>query len=57
MILDNKKKYFLYYDSEFIKEILLMYLTGMPINSIGVYFDMDPNEINFIIDHYSPYLG
>ncbi len=57
----NKKKevkhYYLYYDPEFIKEILVMYLKGMPINSISVYAGMSPDEINFILDHYAPYLG
>ena len=50
-------KFFLYYKAELIEQILVMYLNGMPINSIGVYFEMDPNEVNFIIDHYAPYLG
>lgn len=49
-------KYFLMYGGDFIREILSIYLEGVPINSIGVYMELPSDEINFIIDHYSPYL-
>jgi len=53
----KKNNYYLYYRHEFIEHILVMYLKGMPINSIAVYFEMATEEINFILDHYAPYLG
>ena len=45
-----------YYKELFVREILLMYLTGMPIASIGMYMGTSPEEINIILDYLTPFL-
>ncbi len=42
--------------NEYIKQILVMYLKGMPVWDICEYVNLGDNEINKIIDKYSPYL-
>ena len=44
------------FDPEYIKQILLMYLTGVPVLSISMYMGMSGDEINRILDYYTPYL-
>lgn len=41
---------------ELIREILSMYLAGMPVIYIADYFGISCNDINKIIDQYSPYM-
>jgi hypothetical protein len=52
----NKKEYYLFYDPDLIHVIINFYINGMPIDSIGSYFGMNGEEINFILDHFIPYL-
>ena len=52
----KKNEYYLFYDPDLIRVIINFYLNGMPINSIGVYIGMGAEEINFILDHFIPYL-
>lgn len=45
------------YRREFIEEILSMYLNGASVWEIAEYMNIGDNEVNEIIDKFSPYLG
>jgi len=44
------------YSNEFVEMVLVMYLQGIPVWDICGYTESGDNEINEIIDRYSPYL-
>ena len=44
------------YDLLLLKEILSMYLTGMPIATIGMYIGVSVEEVNIILDYLTPFL-
>jgi hypothetical protein len=44
------------YDADWLREVLSMYLTGMPILEISVYMDTSVEELNNVLDKYAPYL-
>ena len=44
------------YDPLFIEEILSMYLLGVPIATIGMYMGTSVEEVNVILDYFTPFL-
>lgn len=44
------------YREEFLKEVLELYVLGVSVEDMAEWFSTSPNEINEIIDRYSPHL-
>lgn len=44
------------YNADWIREVLSLYLTGMPILDIAMYMGSSVEEINELLDRYTPYL-
>ncbi len=45
-----------FFDIDFVKRVLDMYLTGMPITAISMYTGNTVENINKVLDYFTPYL-